>query len=162
MSTHQSSSSFSTAVIVDRLLTRSLPSTREDYFIIQQQSKTAAASAVDNNNSDSTSSSSEKCCDSSQNNQLATTDISSRKSSKSQLESLSTDITSHILSYLHPTELYNISLTSRSGYRMFNCDLLWRCNFSIRWNCLPDFDILDHHHDDDNDATADSESHNSS
>jgi hypothetical protein len=171
MSTHHSSSSSSssaTSVIVDRLLTRSLPSTREDYFIIQQKSKTAADSAADDNTIVLQITSSENCCNSSQNNKSATTNNSSSKkkssSKKSQFESLSTDITSHILSYLHPTELYNISLTSWYGYGMFNCDLLWRCNFSVRWNCDPDFDILDHHHHNRNntidDATA-SESENS-
>ena len=57
---------------------------------------------------------------------------------KSAIESLPPDTTSHILSFLLPHELFDVCLISKSGYDMFNCDLLWKIKFRSRWNCLPD------------------------
>ena len=60
---------------------------------------------------------------------------------KSAIESLPADTTSHILSFLLPHELFDISVISKSGNDMFNCDLLWKIKFQSRWNCLPDVSV---------------------
>ena len=107
--------------LVERLLNRPPPPSRDDFI---------------NNNSTAT------VTDESNNGTLNQTSSSSSPSKKSAFESLPPDSASLVLSFLLPHELYDVSLTSKSGYDMFNCDLLWKIKFNSRWNCSPDMPMV--------------------
>ena len=57
---------------------------------------------------------------------------------ESPLENLPPDTASHILTYLHPHDLFHLALLSKKGNVMFNNDLVWKWKFRDRWNCIPD------------------------
>jgi len=56
----------------------------------------------------------------------------------SQLEELSHDITSHIFSYLHLSNLHSLFLTSNALDRATCANQLWRERYIERWNIMPD------------------------
>jgi len=106
---------------VSRLLQRTPPPACDDFFI-------NSSTAADEKNDPSPPKTSPPL----------TSSFSQSSQTKSAIESLPRDTTSHILSFLLPHELFDVCLISKSGYDMFNCDLLWKIKFRSRWNCLPD------------------------
>jgi hypothetical protein len=106
---------------VSRLLQRTPPPACDDFFI-------NSSTAADEKNDPSPPKTSPPL----------TSSFSQSSQTKSAIESLPRDTTSHILSFLLPHELFDVCLMSKSGYDMFNCDLLWKIKFRSRWNCLPD------------------------